>query len=210
MNKLLLTASALVLGMGIASNAWADCNGFYLGARAGVVKHKMENPDAGGTANSNDNFDKTKFMMSGALGYRYNYVRAELEYVWRDKVNQTLVGSDVTAKQNFRTNSYMLNGYIDLAPYHWITPYIGAGIGYSKLKYNSHYIVNDSGRTFAGLHHDKNKFTWSVGGGLSVKVTNRFNVDAGYRYYDFGDLKQGDEKTGVKAHEVYGGVRYVF
>ena len=196
MNKLLLTASALVLGMGIASEAWADCNGFYLGARAGIVKHDMD--------------DKNRFMMSGALGYRYNYVRAELEYVWRDKVNQTLVGPDVTAKQNFRTNSYMLNGYIDLAPYHWITPYVGAGIGYSKLKYNSRYIVNDSGATFAGLHHDKNKFTWSVGGGLSVKVTNRFNVDAGYRYYDFGDLKQGDEKTGVKAHEVYGGVRYVF
>lgn len=210
MNKLLLTASALVLGMGIASEAWADCNGFYLGARAGIVKHDMDDPKGGDTPNGANDFDKARFMMSGALGYRYNYVRAELEYVWRDKVKNSFSYGDglVTAKQNFRTQSYMLNGYFDLAPYHWITPYVGAGIGYSKLKYSSSYSA--AGETISGLHHDKNKFTWSVGGGLSVKVTNRFNVDAGYRYYDFGDLKQGDEKTGVKAHEFYGGVRYVF
>ena len=209
MNKLLLTASALVLGMGIASNAWADCNGFYLGARAGVVKHKMENPDDGLTPNGADSFDKSRFMMSGALGYRYNYVRAELEYVWRDKVKQTFVDGDITDKQNFRTNSYMLNGYFDLAPYHWITPYVGAGIGYTKIKYSSHGTMGDL-PVPGGLRYDKNKFTWSVGGGLSVKVTNRFNVDAGYRYYDFGDVKNYGEKTGIKAHEFYGGVRYVF
>lgn len=211
MNKLLLTASALVLGMGIASEAWADCNGFYLGARAGIVKHDMDDPKGGETPNGANDFDKARFMMSGALGYRYNYVRAELEYVWRDKVKNSFTeDGTLHNKQNFRTHSYMLNGYFDLAPYHWITPYVGAGIGYSKLKYSSSYTDSDSGISFSGPHHDKNKFTWSVGGGLSIKVTNRFNVDAGYRYYDFGDLKQGDEKTGVKAHEVYGGVRYVF
>lgn len=213
MNKLLLTTTALVLGLAFTADAWADCNGVYLGLRGGVVKHKIDNPKSGGTGNSNDDFDKNRFMMSGALGYRYNYVRTELEYVWRNKVNQTLdVDDGDKIRQEFRTESYMLNGYIDFAPFHWITPYVGAGIGYTKLKYNSKYVTAD-GKTMPNLSENYNKknFTWSVGGGLSVKVTNRFNVDGGYRYYDMGDIKhENGKKTGVKAHEVYAGVRYVF
>ena len=215
MNKLLLTTTALVLGLAFTADALADCNGIYLGLRGGVVKHKLDNPKSGGNANGNDDFDKNRFMMSGALGYRYNYVRTELEYVWRNKVNQTLTendGSGDKIRQEFKTESYMLNGYIDFAPFHWITPYVGAGIGYTKLKYDSRY-TNGAGTVMPSLgeNYNKKRFTWSVGGGLSVKVTNRFNVDAGYRYYDMGDIKHDSgKKTGVTAHEVYGGVRYVF
>ena len=210
MNKLLLTTTALVLGLAFTADAWADCNGVYLGLRGGVVKHKLDNPESGGTANGNDDFDKNRFMMSGALGYRYNYVRTELEYIWRNKVNQTLKDEyNDRTRQEFKTESYMLNAYIDFAPFHWITPYVGGGIGYTKLKYSSSYP--DTVPPRAGENYNKKRFTWSVGGGLSVKVTNRFNVDAGYRYYDMGDIKHDSgEKTGVKAHEVYGGVRYVF
>ena len=206
MNKLLLTTTALVLGLAFTADAWADCNGVYLGLRGGVVKHKLENPKSGDTPNGADDFDKNRFMMSGALGYRYNYVRTELEYIWRNKVNQTLKDAEGDPiRQEFKSQSYMLNGYIDFAPFHWITPYVGAGIGYTKLKYSSSYPMRP------GESYNKKRFTWSVGGGLSVKVTNRFNVDAGYRYYDMGDIKhESGEKTGVKAHEVYGGIRYVF
>jgi opacity protein-like surface antigen len=59
---------------------------------------------------------------------------------------------------------------------------------------------------FKGKNPNPTRFTWSVGGGLSVKVTNRFNVDAGYRYYDMGKIHAQE----VTAHEIYGGVRYVF
>lgn len=213
MNKLLLTTTALVLGLAFTADALADCNGVYLGLRGGVVKHKLDNPKSGNTANGADDFDKNRFMMSGALGYRYNYVRTELEYVWRNKVNQTLDAEDGdTIRQEFKTQSYMLNAYIDLAPYYWITPYIGGGIGYTKLKYSSRYTTAGGGSLpDASESFNKKRFTWSLGGGLSVKVTNRFNVDAGYRYYDMGDIKHDSgKKTGVKAHEVYGGVRYVF
>ena len=213
MNKLLLTASALVLGLAYTADAWADCNGMYMGIRGGVVKHKIEKPKEGGTANANNDMDKNRFMMSGALGYRYDYFRAELEYVWRDKVDikKTSVsdmGIETKAQRTLKSYSYMLNGYIDLAPYNWFTPYISAGIGMTNLKYKSTYSAG--GYSAVESSKDDN-FTWSVGGGLSVKVTNRFNVDAGYRFYDMGDMKhKNGSKTGVKAHEIYGGLRYVF
>jgi opacity protein-like surface antigen len=45
-----------------------------------------------------------------------------------------------------------------------------------------------------------------LGAGVTVKVTNRINVDAGYRYYDIGSFGHED----VTLQEVYGGLRYVF
>ena len=212
MNKLLLSASALVLGLTIANQASADCNGLYLAARGGVVKHDLEKPKSGINANDN-NFDKKRFMGSVAVGYRYNYFRGELEYVWRDKIKNSdsvtdIIGSTSTLTQKFNTYSYMLNGYIDFAPYHWITPYVGAGIGYTKYKFKDQ-VVTDGVSEKTSL--SKTNFTWSVGGGLSIKVTNRFNVDAGYRYYDMNKFKYTNGyKRDLTAQEVYGGIRYVF
>ncbi len=203
MNKFIL---ALLAGTFLASNAMADCNGFYLGGRGGIVKHDYSKK--GNNAFDTDGLDKNKLMLSGALGYRYNYFRTEVEYVWRDKSEKTYhVANNATQKYNFRSYSYMLNGYFDFAPYRWFTPYVSAGIGLSKLKYKD--IATFDGESISGTtngNYSPTRFTWSVGGGLSVKVTNRFNVDAGYRYYDMGSIKHAD----VTAHEIYTGLRYVF
>lgn len=212
MNKLLLSASALAIGMFAASQAMADCNGLYLAARGGVVKHKFESSKHGGDGNSLNDFNKNKFMMSGALGFRYNYFRTELEYVWRNKNKYNHDEEGISTGYRFKSQSYMLNGYFDLAPYSWLTPYVGAGIGFTKMKIDSDTIISGIGPADKGWHESTTNFTWSVGGGLSVKVTNRFNVDAGYRYYDMGKLKgyTGKEKNDITAQEVYGGIRYVF
>ncbi len=211
MNKFIL---ALLAGTFLASNAMADCNGFYLGGRGGIVKHDYSKK--GNSGINSDGLDKNRLMLSGALGYRYNYVRAELEYVWRDK-SQKSYGDDASGdqydpsfqgKRTFKTQSYMLNGYFDFAPYRWFTPYVSAGIGLTEMNYKDNYSSNSGGsstKTNNG-NYKPTRFTWSVGGGLTVKVTNRFNVDAGYRYYDMGSIKHAD----ITAHEIYSGLRYVF
>lgn len=204
MNKLIL---ALLAGTFLCSNAMADCNGFYLGGRGGIVKHDYSKK--GNSGINTDGLDKNKLMLSGALGYRYNYFRTELEYVWRQKSEKKFSeGAGDSQKYNFKTYSYMLNGYFDFAPYRWFTPYVGAGIGFTSMKYGDSYTMPD-GTTSTGTtngNYKPTRFTWSLGGGLSVKVTNRFNVDAGYRYYDMGSIKHAD----ITAHEIYTGLRYVF
>lgn len=206
MRKLLLTASALVLTMGIATSAKADCNGIYLGVRGGVVDHNYSKS----SSTNMKELDDYKLMLSGALGYRYNYWRTEFEYVWRDKnkwsKETTSIGGG--SALSFKSYSYMWNNYVDFLPYHWLSPYAGVGLGFTKMKFNSTNFsdfgeVQDNNSWF---NNTPTKFTWSVGGGLTVKVTNRFNVDAGYRYYDMGTI----HKMRVKAHEIYGGIRYVF
>lgn len=204
MKKLLLTASALVLGMSISTAANADCNGIYLGVRGGIVKHDYSKS----SSFNMKGLDKKKFMMSGAIGYRYNYWRTELEYVWRDRNKwEKSTGTGGGNKLGFKSYSYMWNNYIDFAPYYWISPYVSGGLGFTKLKYTaSTYNSWGSYSQTSWFNNTPTKFTWSLGGGLTVKVTNRFNVDAGYRYYDMGSI----HKMGVHAHEIYGGLRYVF
>ena len=204
MKKLLLATSALVLGIFAAQEAMADCNGLYLGIRAGSTKHdysKKNHMDMEG-------LDSHVWMLSGAIGWRYNYYRTELEYAWRDKDDWTINFAGASSKLSFQTQSYMWNHYIDFLPYNWWSPYVGAGIGFTKMKYHDELNVpGEPSEDLAGVFNNTpTKFTWSVGGGLTLKVTNKFNVDAGYRYYDMGSIHRMD----VTAHEFYGGLRYVF
>lgn len=204
MKKLLLATSALVLGMFVAQEAMADCNGIYLGIRSGATRHDYSKKN--GTNFSE--LDSSVFMMSGALGYRYDYYRTELEYVWRDRDKWTSVVMGAKSKLSFQTRSVMWNHFIDFLPYNWWSPYVGAGIGFTKMKYHDKMTGMDGKtRDMTGDYNNTpTRFTWSVGGGLTLKVTNKFNVDAGYRYYDMGAIHKMD----VKAHEFYGGLRYVF
>ena len=211
--------SAVVLGIAAANSARAECDGLYIALRAGGA-----NPTIDDNSKTSNRFDigGTDLMLSGALGYRYEYFRAEFEYIWRDTnedkfsvvkrdddFEQTTTNS---GKGEFDYTSYMFNIYVDLSPYTWFTPYINAGVGATQLEYKFSYkntTTGDDGETYTTGGSDsykRTRFTWSVGGGLSAKMTNRLNLDAGYRYFDFGKLGGGQ----IHNHEFYGGMRYVF
>lgn len=198
MKKIILTASALVLGLSLAAPAMAECNGMYLAARGGGFENHFKKKQTHGYDQLGLN--KKKLMLSGAFGYRYDYWRTELEYVWRKK-NKV---EDEDNMNSFKTYSGMWNNYLDLAPYSWFTPYIGGGIGFTKMKYVARDKADNN--TLLPESSDRTNFTWSLGAGVSVKVTNRINVDAGYRYYDIGSFQKQD----VTLQEIYGGLRYVF
>ena len=133
MKKIILTASALVLGLSLAMPAMAECNGVYVAGRGGIFKNHFKKKQT--HENKFIDMDKEKLMLSGALGYRYDYWRTELEYVWRDKNKH----SNKFYENSFKSYSYMWNNYIDIFPYEWISPYAGVGLGYTKFKYNSSF-----------------------------------------------------------------------
>ena len=193
-NKILMSISVFALALGYAVAADAGCDGIYLAGRVGNAKHDTQEKLKGGVT-----IDKDLLMLSGALGYRYGYFRTELEYVWRDSIDHK---ASYGGKDEWETESYMWNVYWDLSPYTWFTPYFSAGIGFTKMEFNY-----DLGGGYMDGSNKHTKFTWSLGGGISAQVTNRFNIDAGYRYYNFGNFKEAKK---VEAQEIYGGVRYVF
>lgn len=193
--KFLAILAVIGLSLSFSGSANADCNGFYGAVRGGGFKPRVK-------SDTSFNLGKKSWFASAALGYRYDYIRAEVEFVYRDDAEEKVrVGSN-TFTESLDAKSYMFNLYWDLSPYTWFTPYVSAGVGATSLEFVSKSAR--TGNTLLDLDHTN--FTWSVGAGLSAKVTSRFNIDAGYRYYDMKKLRQGK----VRMQEVYGGLRYVF
>lgn len=184
-----------------ANVAKAGCDGFYMAARGGLAMYKIDENYK--TNNASDYVvDKDRFTFSTAFGYRAGHFRAEAEYLWRRK-NQEKVISMNTAR--FKSHSYMFVVYYDFFPNYWFTPFVNAGVGYTRNKLA--YFEHDGSNAYK---NKDNNFTWSLGAGVSAKLTNRWNLDLGYRYYDMGDITMYYGKTDLTDHEVYMGLRYVF
>jgi opacity protein-like surface antigen len=185
-----------------ANVANAGCDGFYLAGRAGGARIELKDHSILDRGSSNYVVNKDRFIAGGALGYRYKHVRAEAEYTWRHKKDGA-----VTNGINFadsKSQSYMFVVYYDFFPYFWFTPFVNAGVGNTRHKLNYTDKIN-------GTHYTNkdNNFTWSLGAGISAKLTTRWNLDAGYRYYDMGDIKLSNGKTDVDDQEFYMGLRYI-
>lgn len=193
--KILAVFAVAIVSLGLANTAKADCNGIYLGGRLGTYEPKLEKSGS----LSGYEIGERAMTYSGAIGYRYNYVRAELEFAFREEPEKKVNIAGSIAKETFEAQSYMFNLIWDLSPYTMFTPYLMGGVGMSEIAFR----IERAGPTD---EFDDTNFTWHGGGGLSAKVTSRFNIDVGYRYWDFGKLNS----TRVTAQEFYGGLRYVF
>lgn len=206
--KFLMTLSAALVAVVFASSASAR-DGFYLGLRGGAANNNMNSVDDKMTDDSRLDFDNVWFM-SGAFGYRWNYLRAELEYTYRNDFDDKIPFSKnfdsnlFYSKAVLKSKSIMANAYIDFMPNYVISPYISGGIGWTYLE--SENKVYSDGMFQSSQSYDETNFTWSLGAGLTIRLNKCINIDGGYRYIDMGSL----DKAEVTAHEVYGGLRYTF
>lgn len=197
-NGLLMAASAMAMTFALASPASAECDGFYMGLRGGIVNHNIGDKEE--ALGKRIEVDDNAWFAAAALGYRYTYFRAEFEYTYREETSKKSGLAEAPNESDFQTMSYMLNLYVDLTPYSMFTPYIMAGVGITNIQYEFR------GYNRQPVKFEEDNFTWAVGGGVSAKVTNRINVDLGYRFLNMGEI----EKASVRAHEFYAGIRYVF
>jgi opacity protein-like surface antigen len=201
-----------------------------------------------------DNFDlEATGDFSVGFGYRYNnWLRADatLGY-WSRDIN----GTDTTAgvgpidcDPNFPgevscrsedTSSVtawelMANAYADLGTYVGLTPYVGAGAGFTRLDYerlnNTTYCLDAGGVDIAGCGYSEShdglaswRFTWALSAGVSYDLTKNTKVDLGYRYshvqggdmFGWDALSAGIGATGVQGsddgfsqHSFKAGLRY--
>ncbi len=194
MNKKFLTvAFALVFSALMSSEAIAR-DGFYLGIRGGMTNANMNDIDDSATDTAPIDFED-EWWIGGAVGYRYSYVRLELEYTYHDSHEEDLT--------EFGYESYMANAYFDFLPNYVVSPYIQGGLGYTKLDLKTTTVI---GMNRLVDSSDETNFTWSLGAGLTLRLNKCLNLDVGYRYLDMGDI----EGANINAHEWYGGVRFTF
>lgn len=243
MNKTLLLAGVAAV---FAANAQAAELNLYVSAKAAFVK--MENDASvasdysfgGQTHYQNALADKKhkddvwglRLAAGAATPVKYGRVRGELELGWNDDAkdsNNFAFKVKDTYTHKFATElsvySAMLNVYYDIDTGTKFTPYVGGGIGLAHLK-NKTKVTGSTpaGALNSGSSESENNFAWNIGAGVSYAVNSNVSIDAGYRYTDYGNVKETvsqtvpglgsplnvDGKYDVTSHEFLIGARYSF
>jgi opacity protein-like surface antigen len=205
MKKIMLTAVALTV-LAAPINLLAEEAGFYLKGNIGIgmaMDTDIDNmPNAAGTAKMT--YD-TGFLASLAAGYDFaNPMRMEIEFM-RMKNDLDQLSYD-NAYGNFNegdmtTKAFMLNGYYDVATGSPWTPYIGVGIGWSKLDLDTPaFPVSDN----------DDVFSYQLIGGVAYAFNEKWSVDAEYRYLGTGDATISGADYDLNSNNLMLGVRYSF
>ena len=205
MKKTLLTVATLTVLAAPMSSMAAD-DSFYIKGNLGIgmaMDTDIDNmPNATGTAKMT--YD-TGFAGSLAAGYAFaNPLRMEIELIMQKS------DLDITSSDNFygtfnegdlKTHSFMVNGFYDVDTGSPWTPFVGAGIGWSKLN------INDPG--FSTSDSD-DVFTYQFIGGVAYAFNDQWSVDAQYRFMGTSDATIDDADFNFNSNNLMLGLRYNF
>lgn len=174
-----------------------------------------------------DDDDYENMGINLAVGTKINEnLRVEFEVAYRDKDTVHFPYNGISGSIYFEgqdnlsltTTSYMMSGYYDFYNQSAFTPYVGFGVGMAKVEYENAWTENGyqypAGTYLGSLNEkfkaSKTKMVWNIALGGSYKINNKFNLDLGYRYIDYGSFTDSETKFKTKANEFSLGVRYAF
>jgi opacity protein-like surface antigen len=143
--------------------------------------------------------DVSSGMLAGlGLGYQFNnWFRADFTGEYRG--GTTFRGLDsygAGSNDYYGTKSewlFLANAYIDLGTWWCFTPFVGAGIGYSRNTIDNWRDQNN--QTGATAYADSNsqwEMAWALHAGIAYKVTPNFTAEFAYRYVNLGDFATSD------------------
>ena len=217
--------------------------GWYIRGDIGYSLNKMGNVPfytAGSTGVGSSTLEildiNKNWSVGGGVGYDTgNYLRMDLTADYFSKANihgRSLASCTVggvtsacytTDTASLTALSLMANAYVDLGKFNGFTPYVGAGIGGSHVKFSELNNACPVGATNCTPEvHPGGKewrFTYAVMAGASYDVTDCLAIDAGYRYRKIEGGKMFDRGTnafspgpghdkGVSSHDFRIGARY--
>jgi opacity protein-like surface antigen len=167
---------------------------------------------------------KAAWSIGGGVGYQItHYLRTDLtlDYWSKSKFTGTTSGvcngvpCSSTDESGYKAWLLLANAYVDLGTYHGFTPYVGAGIGGAYLMWDD--LLNTDGGTTVVHEGSKNwRFAWALMAGASYCLTDRLEVDAGYRYtrvaggrmWEYGSGVGPGFDSGLNVHEGRAGLRW--
>lgn len=121
--------------------------------------------------------------------------------------------------------SLMANAYVDIAHYGLFTPYLGAGLGgtyikWDDLKNTACSTKNPQNCDDTVTHNGRGswRFTWALMAGTAIDINCNLKADVGYRFRHitsgnmFGYAENGGPGSdkGFNIHEAHAGLRYAF
>lgn len=217
----------------------AEFGGWYLRGDVGFSNQKVDNirkndPVSYAQINSlveNTNFDSAGIFDVG-VGYRFNnWFRADVIAQYRGKSN--FKGTDVftasayglayNGQDNYSASKsellFMANAYVDLGTWWCVTPYIGAGIGTSRvtisnftdtgvtnIHVNPLYVGGPPVASFASAPDASQwNFAWAAHAGLAYRISPNVTLELAYSYVSLGSGTTGviSDFTGYNANHVF-------
>lgn len=244
MKKILSTVTAF--GLLLSGNAMAFEFDQYVSLKGTATS--IENKFSGksvydnkvGRAGFATHFGKNKSDTNAGVRLAYGVlfpmpsgsVRTELEYGYNGKAKldgsadfSIQPGGAVTSinyRSQIKSQFLMANIYYDFDTSTKLTPYLGAGIGYARLKADNGASLRTFSKNFS---KSSNNFAWNLTAGVSYQLNENFSIDASYRYVDYGKVKDSTTlnlkpllafkndvgvKSKVRANEFNLGFRYTF
>ena len=225
--------------------------GYVFANRTGNVSYRTFDATPPGSY-SGASFDTrgigTDVAFSAGFGYHFNdWLRADATVEgFRADFNGTTTSSGACDaglpgttfcrsedSSKFSSIGAMVNGYVDLGTFSGFTPYVGAGLGYSRVRWqgldNALYCVGadcPSAAPVSNTRHDGEsswRFTYALMAGVAYDISQNLKLDLGYKYKHIqgGDMFGWDAATasagatgiqgrdgGFGTHEVKVGLRY--
>ena len=126
---------------------------------------------------------------------------------------------------DMRAYGVMLNGYLDIANVAGFTPYVGAGVGVTRVSWDDFHADSTCvGAACAGAGSDRTsfggesswRFSYALMAGVTYALSDRVKLDLSYRYSDIAGgpmfrSADGDaDDDGLRRHEVRAGIRIGF
>jgi opacity protein-like surface antigen len=98
----------------------------------------------------------------------------------------------------------LVNAYVDIGTWGGVTPFIGAGVGFSRNTISHFRDLNVVTDTLAyGEETSKTELAWAVYAGLAYRISSNATVEFAYRYLHLGDAESGDLIAFGGANAVY-------
>ena len=152
---------------------------------------------------------KTGINVRGAIGHSFEKTRAEFElaYQLNDFDNANILGTNVGLNGDVSVLSFLINGYYDFKNRSSFTPYVSAGIGYSRIQ------VTDLNIPPAGISCATDEdyiFAYQMGLGVAYTIDENVSIDLGYRIFTPSDPNFDTTQAEFKSHNVCLGLTIYF
>src|ERR1700754_1915683 len=217
----LMSSAAFAADLPIMAPAYGpppieDFGGWYLRGDIGFSNQhtkdlRLSDPahyDGLTSFNQTTNFDSAGTYQVG-VGYQFNnWFRADITGQYRGSAN--FKGTDLlsfpcgggTANgiDNYSASKsellFLANAYADLGTWWCVTPFIGAGIGTSRVTISNFTDLNvpTNGVAYANSGSKWN-FAWAAHAGLAYKVSPNLTLEVAYSYVDLGNGATGGSAT---------------
>lgn len=212
-------------------------SGWYGAIQAGGALFKDQD-FSGQIVELDNNFD-TGIALSGAVGYDFDGVlRAEAEVSHRsfdikgsfaDHTEAFIPCGEFEGNPCLDPNtrgdtaglSFMVNLYADFAPGDTWSPYLGAGVGVTRVNLDLGVLArHNDGNTgrFALIDGKRTAFATQAAAGLGYRLSESITLTLGYRYFRTLDFKLAGQTNfnffkyniSFESHNFEGGVRFHF